>query len=432
MSSVTMREMLEAGVHFGHQTRYWNPQMAPYLFGHRNKIHIINLEQTLPLYNEAMNFISKLASRKGKILFVGTKRSAQQIMKEEAQRCDMPFVNKRWLGGLLTNYKTVKQSINRYKDLEEMEADGSIDRMSKKEALRYRRELEKLEANLSGIKDMPGLPDAMFVIDVGYEDIAIKEAAILGISVIGIVDSNNSPNGVDYVIPGNDDAIRSIRLYAKGVADAILDGRQSIAHLGGSGEGDDFVELDESGAPIVNDKSAKTGQKITKRKVKKVANSAKSEQVIAADPAIDPAIDPAAGSTVEEAAGKEIVEEKAKTAGDEKVIKTDTAEHASPDVPAIEEVTDTAAAEEKVETASKKKVAKKKVATKKKATAEKKTTAEKKATAEKKTTAEKKATAEKKTTTRKKTTAKKTATASKASSKSETGGEDKADTKKDK
>ena len=263
---------------------------------------------------------------------------------------------------------------------------------------------------------MPGLPDAMFVIDVGYEDIAIKEAAILGISVIGIVDSNNSPKGVDYVIPGNDDAIRSIRLYAKGVADAILDGRQSIAHLGGSGEGDDFVELDESGAPIVNDKPAKTRQKITKKKVKKVAIPAESEQVTAADPAIDPA----AGSTVEEAAGKEIVEEKAKTAGDEKVKKTDAAEHAPADVPTIKEVKETTAVEEKIETASKKKVAKKKVATKKKATAEKKTTAEKKATAEKKTT------------TRKKTTAKKTATASKASSKSETGGEDKADTKKDK
>ena len=363
MSSVTMREMLEAGVHFGHQTRYWNPQMAPYLFGHRNKIHIINLEQTLPLYNEAMNFISKLASRKGRILFVGTKRSAQQIMKEEAQRCDMPFVNKRWLGGLLTNYKTVKQSINRYKDLEEMEADGSIDRMSKKEALRYRRELEKLEANLSGIKDMPGLPDAMFVIDVGYEDIAIKEAAILGISVIGIVDSNNSPQGVDYVIPGNDDAIRSIRLYAKGVADAILDGRQSIAHLVSSGEGDDFVELDESGAPIVDDKPAKARQKITKRKVKKVANPAESEKATAVDPA------------VEEVAGKEIFEEKAKTAGDEKVKKTDAAEHAPADVPAIKEVKDTTAIEEKVETASKKKVARKKVTTRKKVTAEKKVTA---------------------------------------------------------
>lgn len=270
MSSVTMREMLEAGVHFGHQTRYWNPQMAPYLFGHRNKIHIINLERTLPLYNEAMNFIGQLASRKGKVLFVGTKRSAQLVMKEEAQRCEMPYVNMRWLGGLLTNYKTVKRSINRYKDLEAMETDGSIDRMSKKEALRYRRELEKLQTNLSGIKDMPGLPDAMFVVDVGYEDIAIKEAGILGIPVIGIVDSNNSPKGVDYIIPGNDDAIRSIRLYAKGIADAILDSRQTVAHVGGSGEGDDFVELDESGAPIVVAKPAKSKKKVAKKVVKKL------------------------------------------------------------------------------------------------------------------------------------------------------------------
>ena len=265
-----MREMLEAGVHFGHQTRYWNPQMAPYLFGHRNKIHIINLERTLPLYNEAMNFIGQLASRKGKVLFVGTKRSAQLVMKEEAQRCEMPYVNMRWLGGLLTNYKTVKRSINRYKDLEAMETDGSIDRMSKKEALRYRRELEKLQTNLSGIKDMPGLPDAMFVVDVGYEDIAIKEAGILGIPVIGIVDSNNSPKGVDYIIPGNDDAIRSIRLYAKGIADAILDSRQTVAHVGGSGEGDDFVELDESGAPIVVAKPAKSKKKVAKKVVKKL------------------------------------------------------------------------------------------------------------------------------------------------------------------
>lgn len=269
MSSVTMREMLEAGVHFGHQTRYWNPQMAPYLFGHRNKIHIINLEQTLPLYNEAMNFIGKLASRKGKVLFVGTKRSAQQIMKEEAQRCEMPYVNMRWLGGLLTNYKTVKQSINRYKNLEAMETDGRMDRMSKKEGLRHRRELEKLQINLSGIKDMPGLPDAMFVVDVGFEDIAIKEAGILGIPVIGIVDSNNSPKGVDYIIPGNDDAIRSIRLYAKGIADAVLDGRQTVAHIDGSGEGDDFIELDESGEPMAVAKLAKSKKKVAKKVVKK-------------------------------------------------------------------------------------------------------------------------------------------------------------------
>ncbi len=354
MSSVTMREMLEAGVHFGHQTRYWNPQMAPYLFGHRNKIHIINLEQTLPLYDDAMNFVSKLASRKGRILFVGTKRSAQQIIKEEALRCEMPFVNKRWLGGLLTNYKTVKQSIKRYKDLEAMEADGSIDRMSKKEALRYRRELEKLQSSLSGIKDMPGLPDAMFVVDVGYEDIAIKEAAILGITVIGVVDSNNSPKGVDYVIPGNDDAIRSIRLYAKGVADAVLDGRQTVAHIGaGTGAGDDFVELDEAGAPIVDENAGKTRKKTARKPAKKVETSAAAEETASADKTEVPAADKSEITAVEAPAAAE----------------SDAAKDAAP-----------APAEAKQDAESKttKKVAKKKTVTKKKATATKKTTSKKK------------------------------------------------------
>ena len=366
MSSVTMREMLEAGVHFGHQTRYWKPEMAPYLFGHRNKIHIINLEQTLPLYNDAMNFIGKLAARKGRILFVGTKRSAQQIVKEEAQRCEMPYVNKRWLGGLLTNYKTVKQSINRYKDLEEMEADGSIDRMSKKEALRYRRELEKLQSSLSGIKDMPGLPDAMFVVDVGYEDIAVKEAGILGIPVIGIVDSNNSPKGVDYVIPGNDDAIRSIRLYAKGVADAILDGRQSIAHLGGASEGDDFVELDESGAPLVEEQAAKSKKKVVRKKAQKAE----------ADDATEAEADTAKEEPVAEAAGSDVAED----------AKGDAAESES-----------AAGAEESAEKPAEEKVAKKKTTTKKKTTKKKTTT--KKATTKKATT--KKAASTSKTTKKK-------------------------------
>lgn len=331
MSSVTMREMLEAGVHFGHQTRYWNPQMAPYLFGHRNKIHIINLEHTLPLYNEAINFIGKLASRKGKILFVGTKRSAQQIMKEEAQRCEMPFVNKRWLGGLLTNYKTVKQSIKRYKELEAMEADGTLDRMSKKEALRNRRQLEKLDASLSGIKDMPSLPDAMFVIDVGYEDIAIKEASILGIPVIAVVDSNNSPKGVDYIIPGNDDAIRSIRLYAKGVADAILDGRQTIAHLGGTGEGDDFVELDAAGAPIIEDKPARAKKKVARKKVKKTeaAPVTEEEAVVESETKVETAAEVevvAAETKVEDASEEKTkAKTKAKTASKKKVVKKKTA-----------------------------------------------------------------------------------------------------------
>jgi len=267
-----MREMLEAGVHFGHQTRYWNPAMAPYLYGHRNKIHIINLEKTLPLFNEAVNFIGKLAARKGTILFVGTKRAAQKIIQEEALRCSMPYVNLRWLGGLLTNYKTVKQSINRLKSLEQMQQDGSLDHMIKKEALNFRRELEKLQRSLAGIKDMQGLPDAMFIIDVGYEDIAVSEAVKLGIPVVGIVDSNNSTKGVDYVIPGNDDAIRSIRLYARIVADAILEARASVAHLIGGDKGsDEFVELDESGTPVIENDIKRTNIRTKKTAKKKVA-----------------------------------------------------------------------------------------------------------------------------------------------------------------
>jgi small subunit ribosomal protein S2 len=272
MPAVTMREMLEAGVHFGHQTRYWNPKMAPYLYGQRNKIHVINLERTLPLFNDALNFAGRMAARKGTILFVGTKRAAQQIIEEEAQRCGMPYVHRRWLGGLLTNYKTVRQSINRLRDLETMLTDGGVERMSKKEALHFSRELEKLQRSLAGIKDMKGLPDAMFIVDVGYEDIAVKEASKLRIPVIGIVDSNNSPDGVDYMIPGNDDAIRSIRLYARGIADAIIDGRGSVAHLGGAESGtDEFVELDESGAPIVKDKPKKAKVQTRKKAPRKKA-----------------------------------------------------------------------------------------------------------------------------------------------------------------
>ena len=282
MSNVTMREMLEAGVHFGHQTRYWNPSMAPYLFGQRNKIHIINLEKTLPLYEDAVNFASKMASKKGTILFVGTKRAAQSIIAEEATRCGMPYINRRWLGGLLTNFKTVRGSINRLKEIEAMQTDGGFERVNKKEQLMLRRELEKLKANLSGIKDMKGIPDAIFIVDVGYENIAVNEAVKLGIPVIGVVDSNNSPKGVDYVIPGNDDAIRSITLYAKGVADAILDSRQSIAHLGGAENSDDLIEIDESGAPVAAADEAvakpKVTKKTTKKKVTKKADSAEAEE----------------------------------------------------------------------------------------------------------------------------------------------------------
>ncbi len=234
MSNVSMRQMLEAGVHFGHQTRYWNPKMAPYIFGQRNKIHIVNLEKTLPLYNDAMNFIGKLASNGGRVLFVGTKRAASTVIKEEAERCGMPYVNHRWLGGMLTNYKTIKLSINRLKELEAMSADGSMEqKFNKKEALGLKRQLEKLERSVGGIKNMRGIPDAMFVVDTGHEDIAVAEARKLGLSVIGVVDTNNDPDLVDYIIPGNDDAIRAIQLYVQGASAAILEGRavaaQSVA-----------------------------------------------------------------------------------------------------------------------------------------------------------------------------------------------------------
>ncbi len=243
-----MREMLEAGVHFGHQTRFWNPQMAPYIFGDRNKIHIINLEHTLPMFNDAGNFLGQMTAKKGNILFVGTKRAAQEPVKEAAIRCGMPYVNRRWLGGMLTNYKTVKASIKRLKDLEMLTQDGTLHRITKKEALSLTRELDKLERSLGGIKDMNGLPDALFIIDVGYEKIAVKEATKLGIPVVGVVDTNNSPLNVDYVIPGNDDAIRAITLYVNGISDAILDGRQ--ASLQAASE-DDFVEVEESDSQTV-------------------------------------------------------------------------------------------------------------------------------------------------------------------------------------
>jgi small subunit ribosomal protein S2 len=241
--SVTMRQMLEAGVHFGHQTRYWNPKMAPYIFGHRNKIHIINLEKTLAMYQEATKFVRQLSSNKGSILFVGTKRQAREIVREEAMRANTPFVDHRWLGGMLTNFKTVKLSIKRLRDMEIMIQDGSMEKLSKKEQLTFAREQIKLERSLGGIKEMNGLPDALFVIDVGYQKGAITEANKLGIPVVGVVDTNHSPDGVDYVIPGNDDASRAVRLYARGIADAILEGRnQTIKEI----VSDEFVEVDSS------------------------------------------------------------------------------------------------------------------------------------------------------------------------------------------
>jgi len=244
--SVTMRQMLEAGVHFGHQTRYWNPKMSPYIFGARNKIHIINLEKSLPMYQEALKFVRQLTMNKGNILFVGTKRQAREIVREEAVRAGAPYVDYRWLGGMLTNFKTVKGSIKRLKDMDAMVADGSMERLSKKEQLMNNREREKLERSLGGIKDMGGIPDALFVIDVGFHKIAVTEAKTLGIPIVGVVDSNNSLDGIDYVIPGNDDSTRAIRLYARGVADAILEGRsQVISEMVPSNNSEDFVEVEE-------------------------------------------------------------------------------------------------------------------------------------------------------------------------------------------
>ena len=245
MATVSMRQMLEAGVHFGHQTRYWNPKMAPYIFGARSKIYIINLEKTLPLYLEALNFIGRLASKGGKILLVGTKRSAREATAEAALRCGMPYVNHRWLGGMLTNFKTVRQSIKRLKDLELMAQDGTFERLAKKEVIGLRRDMDKLERSLGGIKDMASLPDALFVIDVGHESIAVQEANKLGIPVIGVVDSNNSPDGISHVIPGNDDAIRAIQLYVGGLAEAVLEGR---AVLTSGRVEEEFIEIPEEEA----------------------------------------------------------------------------------------------------------------------------------------------------------------------------------------
>lgn len=240
MAKVSMRQLLEAGVHFGHQTRYWNPKMGQYIFGSRNKIHIVNLEQTLPMFNDALNAVSKVAAARGTVLFVGTKRAAQDVIAEEATRCGMPYVNHRWLGGMLTNFKTVKQSIRRLRELESNLQDGTAERLTKKEALMQARELERLERSLGGIKDMRQMPDAIFVIDTGVEHNAILEAKKLGITVIGVVDTNNDPALVDYVIPGNDDAVRAIKLYLESAADAIIEAKASITT--GAAAADEFVE----------------------------------------------------------------------------------------------------------------------------------------------------------------------------------------------
>ncbi len=288
MSNISMRQMLEAGVHFGHQTRYWNPKMSPYIFGHRNKIHIINLEQTLPLFNDAMNFLGTLAANGGKILFVGTKRAAQDVIREEAERCAMPYVNHRWLGGMLTNYKTIRQSINRLKEIEKMEEDGTLEsRFNKKEALNMSREKIKLDRSLGGIKDMGGVPDALFVVDTGHEDIAVLEAKKLGIPVIGVVDTNNDPDSIDYVIPGNDDAIRAVQLYVQGAAAAVLEGRASAAMIAAAGN------PEESKAAAKPAKAEKPAEASAPEKPAKAAEPEKPAEAEAEKPAETEAEKPA-------------------------------------------------------------------------------------------------------------------------------------------
>lgn len=271
MTKTTMRDMLQAGVHFGHRTQFWNPQMAPYIFGARDKVHIINLEKTLPMFHDACNFIGRLASNKGKILFVGTKRAASQIVREEAERAGMPYVDHRWLGGMLTNYKTVRKSIKRLKDLEAMRDNGAFENMIKKEGLQLMRELEKLDRGLGGIKNMGSLPDALFIIDVGFEKIAVAEAVKLKIPVIGIVDTNNTPDNIDYIIPGNDDAMRSIRLYTQAVADSILEARASVTVAVAVAE----TEEDTAGK-VVDAKPATKKKATTKKATTKKATTKKT------------------------------------------------------------------------------------------------------------------------------------------------------------
>ena len=286
MANVSMREMLQAGVHFGHQTRYWNPKMRKYIFGARNKIHIINLEHTVPTFNEALGFIKNSASSNKKILFVGTKRSASKIIKEEATRAGMPYVSHRWLGGMLTNYKTIRQSIRKYRELEAQSSDGTFESLTKKEALMRTRAMEKLERSIGGIKDMGGLPDAVFVIDVDHERIAITEANKLGIPVIGVVDSNSNPDGVDYVIPGNDDAIRAVKLYVKAVADACIEGK---ADAQGAVAAEEFVEVVEESAEAAEkpaEEVAKAPVEASTEEVAKAPVEALAEEV-AEKPAVD-------------------------------------------------------------------------------------------------------------------------------------------------
>ena len=362
MSNFTMREMLEAGVHFGHQTRFWNPKMAPFIFGERNKIHIINLEQTMPMCRDAVSYLGKIASRKGKVLFVGTKRAASDAIREEALRCGMPYVNHRWLGGMLTNFRTVRASIKRLKELEEMADSKSYEKINKKEILQLSREQEKLEKTLGGIKEMGGLPDALFVIDVGYEKIAVQEAAKLGIPVVGVVDTNNSPEDVEYIIPGNDDSMRAIRLYAKLAADAVLDGKQSIV-TGIDGD-DELIEIEEAAAVDAADTSPAQAE----------ADSETPAETVGAEAATEAAEADAGDETVAEAAASADTAAEADAAVAEAAPAADTAPEADGTVaeaaPADETVAEAppAAEDDEAVASAPKKAATKKAATKKAAT----------------------------------------------------------------
>jgi small subunit ribosomal protein S2 len=339
MANVTMRQMLEAGVHFGHQTRYWNPKMEPYIFGARGKIHIINLEKTLPLLNDAMNFISKLAARRGSVMFVGTKRAASSAIEEEARRCGMPFVSHRWLGGMLTNYRTIRDSVKRLKQLESMNEDGTIAHLVKKEVLQLSRERDKLERSLGGIKEMKSLPDALFIIDVSHEDIAVKEARKLGIPVVAVVDTNCSPDEIDYVIPGNDDAIRSIRLYAQLAADAVLEGRASAPQVEA---GDEFIELDAEGKPVKKqaEKPRKETRKVAKKAVTRKVVARQAPAATAEASAQESAAAPAEAEPVEAAAETEIEAETDTPAAEVAAEETPAAEVAAEETPAAEVATE--------------------------------------------------------------------------------------------
>jgi small subunit ribosomal protein S2 len=328
MTQVSMRQMLEAGVHFGHQTRYWNPKMAPFIFGARNNIHIINLEQTVPMYRSACTFVKTLVSNHGKILFVGTKRSAGNAVREQAKRCGMPYVSHRWLGGMLTNFKTIKQSIKRLENIEQMEEDGTFERLTKKEVLGHTREKVKLERTLGGIKDMASLPDAVFIIDVGHENIAVHEAKVLGIPVVGIVDTNCSPDEIDYVIPGNDDAMRAADLYAAGIADAVLEGKDALPALP-VGE-DDFVELDADGQP-------------TRQTAKRASRKPRAGATVKTDPSAKRRASVAAKATDE--ADAEVTAETAAEAPDEAAVETPASEPQESATVAEPEVNETAAGE---------------------------------------------------------------------------------------